>query len=291
MWVYDDPTRMDDVEKEIEQKTGNVGMARMISLYRYLKKNPPKSPEDLQGRVFFDSNHVLPVFDDDTAKRVHYMWIIIHDPTKYHRYLKETVASRKVQRGGGEDNQEFLDKLINKFAGVLVSPITWFVKEIGFDPELDTPPGLAARAAINLAPIFFAMVFFLHTLETTDALGGPFWSIWFDSIDKSVPKILGAAEAFVTPISVILAPLGIGIGTEVLVLVFSTAVALAHVGMNLSRRKFGSAFAAFLGIVPFGPFVTQGIHSLEHTYDRYLEELPRMQNIPLIGGLFFDPLA
>lgn len=291
MWCYDDPTRVDSYEREIQRKTGNESLARMASLYRYLKKNPPRSPSDLKSRVFFDKARVLPVFSERDAARAYYMWIIVHDPSKFRTYVHERM--KKEQTGGGEgSNQEFVDKLFNKLASLLEEPVGWMLREIGFDPMQDTPPGLAARMVTNLVPLLSKVVFVLKTLEEDVPITNVVLTPLLNAYNDSDPKIKAAMVAAVTPIAELLTPVaGLGIAIELLTFAIVALMTMVNVSVNISRGKFGSAFVSSMSVIPFvGPFVTQGIHTIEGLYDEFIRRKEKLRTFPLIGNDLADAL-
>jgi hypothetical protein len=286
MWSYADTVRPATIG-------GSADLAKMWSLYRYLQEHPPKSPEDVKQRVFLDKAHTIPLLNDEDAHRIFYMWVIIHDPVKYRRFLKE----KKTQKGGAIDpysNQEFPDKLLSKIIGIIDEPIVDTFKWIGFDPEQDTTLGIATRVGYNASLLAGKLLFFLKTLEETPELGGPLWSMLFDAIDKNAPKASAALQTLTTPIAIILAPVGIGEAAELIVLIFQTILSVSVSLMHVSRGKFGSSFASLLSVVPIiGPYFTQAVHSAEHTYENWMDRREQFREIPLVGDSLadFDPLS
>lgn len=288
MWCYDDPTRLDSYERAVEQQTGNQPLARMASLYRYLVKNPPKSPKDLQTRVFFDKGRAIPVFSDEEAQRAYYMWIIVHDPSKFKKYVHERVQHGKTQTGGGLDdssNQEFADKLFNKLVSLLEAPVKWLLTEIGFDPMQDTPLGLASRVVVNLGPLLSKMIFLLKTLEEDVPITNVVLTPLLNAYNDNNPKIQAALIAAVTPIAEILtAAAGFGIAVELAAFAVTGFMTFVNVSVNISRGKFGSAFVSSMSIIPFvGPFITQNIHTLEGLYAEFIRRKEKLRTLPLIG--------
>ena len=284
MWCYDDPTRVDSYEREVQRKTGNEPLARMISLYRYLAKNPPTSPSDLQTRIFYDKAGVIPVFSDTDAARAYYMWVIVHDPSKFRHYVHERMKT--AQSGGGEgSNQEFVDKLFTKLASLLADPVKWSLKEIGFDPMQDTPPGLAARMVTNLLPLVTKIVFLLKTLEEDVPVTNVVLTPLLNAYNDSDPKIKAAMVAAVTPIAELLTPVaGLGIAIELMTFALVALMTAVNVSVNISRGKFGSAFVSSMSVIPFvGPFITQGIHTVEGLYDEFIRRKEKLRTLPLIG--------
>lgn len=291
MWCYDDPLRVDSYEREIQRKTGNETLARMASLYRYLEKNPPKSPSDLKSRVFFDKGGVLPVFSEQDAARAYYMWIIVHDPSKFRKYVHERM--KKEQTGGGDtSNQEFVDKLFNKLASLLEAPVKWLLVEIGFDPMQDTPPGLAARIVVNLGPLIGKFIFLLKTLEEDVPITNVVLTPLLNAYNDSNPKMQAALIAAVTPIAEILtAAAGFGIAVELAAFAVTALMTFVNVSVNISRGKFGSAFVSSMSVIPFvGPFVTQGVHTVEGLYDEFIRRKEKLRTLPLIGDDLADAL-
>ena len=286
MWSYADTIRPATIG-------GSADLAKMWSLYRYLQEHPPKSPGDVKQRVFLDKAHTIPLLNDEDAQRIFYMWVIIHDPVKYRRFLKE----KKTQKGGSIDpysNQEFPDKLLSKIIGIIDEPIVDTFKWIGFDPEQDTTLGIATRIGYNAALLASKLLFLLKTLEETPELGGPLWSMLFDAIDKNAPKASAGLQTLTTPIAIVLAPVGIGEAAELIVLIFQTILSVSVSLMHVSRGKFGSSFASLLSVIPIiGPYFTQAVHSAEHTYENWMDRREQFRRIPLVGDTLadFDPLS
>jgi hypothetical protein len=286
MWCYEDPTRLDSYERELQRKTGSESLARMASLYRYLVKHPPKSPADLQNRVFFDKAGVIPVFSETEAARAYYMWIIVHDPSKFKKYVHERMKTTQTGGGESESNQEFVDKLFNKLASLLVDPVKWIFAEIGFDPMQDTAPGLAARLVTNLLPLVSKIVFILKTLEEDIPVTNVVLTPLLNAYNDSDPKIKAAMVAAVTPIAELLTPVGgLGIAIELFTFAIVAFLTAVNVSVNISRGKFGSAFVSSMSIIPFvGPFITQGIHTIEGLYGEFIRRKEKLRTLPLIGN-------
>jgi hypothetical protein len=263
----------------------------MLSLYRYLVKNPPTSPSDLQTRVFYDRAGVLPVFSETDAARAYYMWIIVHNPSKFKHYVHERMKT--TQRGGGDtSNQEFVDKLFTKLASILEEPVAWSLKEIGFDPMHDTPPGLAARMVVNLAPLLGKIVFLLKTMEEDIPVANVVLTPLLNAYNDADPKIKAALVAAVTPIAELLTPVaGLGIAIELMTFAIVALMTAVNVSVNISRGKFGSAFVSSMSVIPFvGPFITQGIHTIEGLYDEFIRRKEKLRTLPLIGDDLADAL-
>lgn len=291
MWCYDDPTRVDSYEREVQRKTGSESLARMVSLYRYLSKHPPSSPTDLQRRIVFDKAGMIPVFSETDAARAYYMWIIVHDASKFKKYVHERM--KKEQTGGGDgSNQEFVDKLFNKLASLLEAPVSWMLTEIGFDPMQDTPPGLAARMVTNLLPLVTKVVFLLKTLEEDIPVTNVVLTPLLNAYNDSDPKIKAAMVAAVTPIAELLTPVaGLGIAIELVTFAIVAFMTAVNVSVNISRGKFGSAFVSSMSVIPFvGPFITQGIHTIEGLYDEFIRRKEKLRTLPLIGNDLADAL-
>lgn len=292
MWCYDDPTRVDSYEREIQRKTGNEPLARMVSLYRYLTKHPPSSPADLQRRVTFDKAGTIPVFSETDAARAYYMWIIVHDPSKFRKYVHERMKKEQTGGGGDTSNQEFVDKLFNKLASLLEAPVKWMLTEIGFDPMQDTAPGLAARMVTNLLPLVSKIVFLLKTLEEDIPVTNVVLTPMLNAYNDSDPKLKAAMVAAVTPIAELLTPVaGLGIAIELTTFAIVAFMTMVNVSVNISRGKFGSAFVSSMSVIPFvGPFVTQGIHTIEGLYDEFIRRKEKLRTLPLIGNDLADAL-
>lgn len=293
-WYYEDPTRFSQEEREIEKKSGSQDLARMWSLYRYLEKNPPTSPADLKSRVFLDRQGT-PAFDDATAQEVYNIWVSLKDPAQHAQEIIHYTRKRVGQTGGGPEpvNQEFLDKVFAKVYGLVRWPLASLLTSIGFDTEQDTTMGCIARANYNITSLLEKIVFFLYTLESNPTLGGPLWSILLDGLTKNTPRIISALEGPLTALNAVLVPVaGAGLVTEVISSIVVAVVSLSVALINLSRRKFGSAFALLLlGVPIIGPVFTATLTSMEQIYSDFKAKQAKLQQIPLIGSAFsWDPL-
>lgn len=286
VWIYNDPLRFDQDERLLKRKIGNDDLANLWSCFKYLKAHPPASADDLHKSLFFDRAQVIPILDKETAHKVFSLLQTIRNPELYRTYLKERIEKRRLQSGGGE----FEDRMLNKFISIVSGPLT---NMLGLDPNADTPQGILVRIAYNLAEFASNFVFLLKTLEDNPMVGGPLWTLLLNGVDKNIPKLTAGLESIMTQVSILLAPIGIGFATEAIALIIGTVLALSHTLINLSRRKFGSALVAFLGVVPIvGPFMILAIHSLGDTYEDYNEKREQLRQIPLIGDSLanFDPL-
>lgn len=293
-WYYEDPTRFDTQERLIEKTSNSPDLARLWSLYRYLQKNPPTSSQDLQARVFLDREGT-PLFDDATAKEVYDLWNSLKDPREFGKQALQYTARRSVHTGGGPENvnEEFLDKVFIKIFRLLRGPIAGIFTSIGFDPNQTTTLGYVSRAYLNVSALVEKVIFLLYTLESTPELGGPLWSIFLDSLTKNTPRIISALEGPITTLNAMLVvAYGVGVATEVITTVIVAVVSLTVALINLSRRKFGSAFALMLLAIPVvGPVFTAGINSMEQVYSDFKARQAKLQQIPLIGSFFaWDPL-
>lgn len=293
-WYYDDPTRFDTQERLIEKTSKSPELGRMWSLYRYLQRNPPTSPQDLKSRVFLDRQRT-PMFDDETAKEVYDIWVSLKDPREFGKQALQYTARRSAQLGGGPEhvNEEFLDKVFIKVFRLIRGPIASILTDVGFDPQQDTTMGYASRAYLNVSGLAEKIIFLLYTLESTPELGGPLWSLMLDSITKNTPRIISALEGPLTALNAALVVVwGIGAAGEVISSIAAAVVSLSVALMNLSRRKFGSAFALMLLAIPIvGPVFSAGINSVEQVYTDFKARQQQLQQVPLVGSLFaWDPL-
>jgi hypothetical protein len=86
-----------------------------------------------------------------------------------------------------------------------------------------------------------------------------------------------------------LAPVGgLGFIIEIIMFLIVLALTMVNVSVNISRGKFGSAFVSAMGLIPFvGPFLVQGIHTVEGLYDEFIRRKEKLRVLPLIG----DPIA
>lgn len=295
-WYYDDPTRFNQEERLIERETKNMDLARMWSLYRYLEKYPPTSATDLRSRTFLDKEGT-PVFDAKTAEEVFAIWKSLRDPTQHGKQVVAYAEKRLAQAGGnpnGHVNEEFLDRVFIKLFQLLRAPIVGILTGVGLDPMQDTTLGYASRIVYNISGILESLIFFLYTLESNPNLGGPIWTLLLDIPTKNLPRIVAALEGPILALNTALvAAGGVGVATEAITAIVTAVVALSVASMNLSRRKFGSAFALALLAIPIvGPVFTNSINVLDQMYTDFRGKQDKLSQVPLVGPLLsFDPLA
>lgn len=119
MWTFEGDKTLEDinVEKKLTKFFQNdvvaKGFSRYWSLYKYLLKNPPTNPRVLRANVWMDKAHVIPFFDEETSKKVVVMWKIVHDPTKFSKFLAQRFKAIKKGGATSAKNEEVLDKTID----------------------------------------------------------------------------------------------------------------------------------------------------------------------------------
>ena len=144
------------------------------------------------------------------------------------------------QKGGGPPPPEFFDKMFRKITAWL--------------------PGLPTAAE--------PWVYILHNLEKDDAFGPPI-SISLDITSRILPTIATAIQT-TTPALIGLVhlpgagPVGLIIGWAISAIFIFIAVL-----MNLSRRKFGSAFVTSMDFIPIaGPALMKAAQDVDGTMAR-----------------------
>lgn len=77
VWVYEEPLTSDErkvqryLEKQLKKKAYTEQIVKLLTLYRYLKKQKFRSPKQIQEHFFYDKNHERPVFNEETATQVY----------------------------------------------------------------------------------------------------------------------------------------------------------------------------------------------------------------------------
>lgn len=275
MWFYNNPA----------EGGAKNPLGRLMSLYAYLLKNPPKSAKDLQSRTFFDRNGKIPVFNDEQAQRMMYMWIIIHDPAKHRRYFMEAAKDPDIkvihtQKGGGTDS--VIDKIINN---------TWDK----ISSAMSGPPNPeVANAMSNISGGFTKVLFALHNV--TDEKSSKFAQDWgpaigfaidtFDSTEKLAHDIVDLA---MKPLAMLLAPIpGSPILVEIIKFVNNLIVAMPYVMTNISMRHFGDAAASYIAAFPGGTSVLGLKNMIDQQFVKIQAKKEKLKNVPVIGSLLTD---
>jgi hypothetical protein len=291
-WSYEgEPSDADrrteaSLRKLFENDRVAYGFSRFFSLYRYLRKNPPTNPRVLRTTVFLDKAGILPFFDDHTSKKVCHMWKIIHNPTLFTEYLQKRF--KKVKKGGagiGARQEEVLDRAID----YAVDKAGDAVESAGITPEAPGIKGTVAKVGSWGTWIATLPMRILPWIESNPYIGGPFWKVAIDLFLKLVPKIILAIQTVTPIIALPLMPVfGLGFVVESISFVITTFLGLTTMFLSLALGKVGSAFLAFLGLVPFiGSFLRLGVTNILGLYTDIEDELPTIGKLPIVGPLVY----
>jgi hypothetical protein len=223
-----------------------------------------------------------------------YAWLLSH------RHIPAAELHKRIRNDNGqplftvEDLQSILTTLQSQAGSNFAR---WIIAggsmSGGAEPEanpLDADPSrskfwdkyirkIAGPIAQRLPPSWNGLLwytFILYSLEQSELLG-PTISTLLDSITLSLPVIADVVQE-VTEKLIALAPIPYaGFAGEALGMVFSTIFVLFAVGLNVSRKHFGSAFKAALeGIPLFGDILAEGAQSFEIGAERFLNNRKRM---------------
>lgn len=275
MWYYKNPAEGGD----------RTPFGRLMSLYAYLVKNPPKSAKDLQSRTFFDRNMRLPVFDNDQAQRMMYMWIIIHDPSKHRRYLAEACEDPDVkivhtQKGGGTDS--VIDKIINNVIDKTSSAFSG-------------PPNPAiSNVMSSISGGFSKIIFLLHNLTDPNTSKfsqdfGPAIGFAVDSLDSTEKLAHDLVDLVMKPLALLLAPVpGSPIIIEIWKFLNNLIVSTPYIMMNISMRNFADAATSFIAAFPGGVSILGLKNMLDQQYIKIKAKRETLQNVPVVGSLLTD---
>jgi hypothetical protein len=225
----------------------NASVMDHLSLYRFLLLHRNESAASLAPRVL---NHGKPLF---TAKELESILHILQSQSGsyFARWLTGAriggaVTGPLSSLNDDPSRSKFWDK---------------FVRRIGAP--------IASRIPPSWNGLLWYM-FILYNLEQSDLLG-PSISTLMDSITLSLPVLADLAQE-VTEKLVALAPVPYAsfVG-EAIGMAIALVFVLFAVGLNVSRKHFGSAFKAALeGIPIFGDILAEGAQSFEIGAERFL---------------------
>lgn len=291
-WSYEgEPSDADrrteaSLRKLFENDRVAYGFSRFFSLYQYLRKNPPTNPRILRSTVFLDKAGVLPFFDEHTSKRVCHMWKIIHNPTLFTEYLQKRF--KKVKRGGaavGPKQEEVLDRAVN----YAIEKAEIAVETAGIAPGAPGIKGTIGTVGSWAGWLASLPMRIVPWIESNPYIGGPYWTVAIDLFLKLVPKIILAIQTVTPIIALPLMPIfGLGFVVQSASFVITTFLGLSTMFLSLALGKVGSAFLAFLGLVPFvGSFLRLGVTNILGLYTDIEEELPTIGKLPIVGPLVY----
>lgn len=245
-WDFDAPTqdpRIQNVQSYITQRSqstkAGLNAARMLGLYGFLKAHPFSSPEDLRKAVTQGGE---PMFTPEEAAQVH-------------EALK--------QKGGGAPPPEFFDKIIRKL--LTINPFTLLEMAKSFLPM---PSSTGTGGLPFQLPSLKSLIFMLYAFER-DPNYGPLLSVALDTTTKLLPTIAMSAQTMAAPLAGLIPLPGAGAAGAMIGWAVGAVFAFTAILMNLSRRKFGTAFVTSMGLIPVaGPAIMEAAEDLESTMAR-----------------------
>lgn len=174
---------------------------------------------------------------------------------------RQVFDSLKQTGGGSVPPPEFFDKMFRRLSGWL--------------------PGLP--------PVVEPWAYALHNLEKNDDYGPPI-SISLDIVSRLLPTVATAIQT-ATPALVGLVPIpGAGPVGVVIGWVISAIFVFIAILMNLSRRKFGSAFVTSMSLIPVaGPAIMKAAQDVDGTMARVSARRARL--VESARRLFGDDVA
>jgi hypothetical protein len=250
-WNYNAPV-FSPVEQHAKKLVNNVlgnnagdGIARGLSLYRYLMTHKDTDTETLRksiGDELFGAQEFQNVMDVIKSQA--------HTPYAQSLMLTQVGGGQATPRDPEAD--EFWDQMLRK----LVQP-------------LQSLPFLSCISKERIDSIFY-FIFILNNLEQIDFIG-PMLSTALDTVTLSLPvladltqemagKVLGM---FPVPYAALV---GEAVGYAIALIFVLTGMTL-----NVSRRRFGSAFKTSLAGIPIiGDILMMGAINFEKGAERYL---------------------
>jgi hypothetical protein len=291
MWSYEGDLTDEDrrveasLNKLFQEPRVAYGFGRFFSLYRYLVKHPPTNPETLRTSVFLDKAGVLPFFDAPTSKKVCHMWKVIHNPTLFTEYLKQKFKRAKKGGAVSAKQEEVLDNAIDYAIGKAGDA----VEAVGVTPEAPGIKGTVAKVGSYATWFLTLPMRILPWIESNPYIGGPFWKVAIDLFLKIIPKIILAVQTVTPIVALPLMPVfGLGFVVESASFVVTTILGLMTLFLSLALGKIGSAFLAFLGLIPFiGSFLRLGVTNILGLYTDVQDELPTIGKLPIVGPLIY----
>jgi hypothetical protein len=242
-WKYDTPhfsaqdLRAKKLVNDVFGASAGDGLARGLSLYRYLNEHKNVETEVLRASV---KNNNEPLFEAKDFKEI------------------MDVVKSASQKGGGlatprdPEADEFWDQMIRK----LVSP-------------LSSSKLLSCVPQERIDNIFY-FVFLLNNLEQIDFLG-PMLSTALDSVTLSLPVLADLTQEMAGKvIGLFPVPYAALVG-EAIGYAIALIFVLTGMTLNVSRRRFGSAFKTSLAAIPIvGDILMMGATSFEKGAERYM---------------------
>ena len=270
-WDFDAPVQdprflrvQEYLTQTLQSTKAGVNAARMLSLYDFLKAHRFSSPEELQLTVLKQGE---PLFTPEEAQQ---------------------VFENLKQKGGGAPPPEFFDKIFRKLLSF--NPFELIAKVKSMLPMGSSGPGTGFSFPFPIPT--YAMLqpwlFILYAFERDPDYGPPL-SVALDTVSKLLPTIALSVQSFAAPLAgAIPLPGGGAIGAMIGWAVSAVFVFVAIL-MNLSRRKFGTAFVTAMNLIPLaGPALTEAAEDLESTMARVSQRRRKKTSSLILHSQFHE---
>lgn len=250
-WDFDAPIQdprllrvQEYLTQTLQSTKAGVNAVRMLGLYEFLKAHHFSTPEELRMSVIKQGE---PLFTSEEA---------------------EQVFENLKQKGGGAPPPEFFDKMFRTLLSV--NPFELIAKVKSMLPMGSSGPGsgFSFPFPIPTYAMLQPWLFILYAFER-DSQYGPPLSVALDTVTKMLPTIALSIQSFAAPLAgAIPLPGGGAVGAMIGWAVSAVFVFIAIL-MNLSRRKFGTAFVTSMNLIPLaGPALNEAAEDLESTMAR-----------------------
>lgn len=250
-WDFDAPIQdprlrsvQDYVTKNLQSTKAGLNAARMLGLYQFLKSRPFSSPDELRMAV---QQQGQPLFTPEEAQQ---------------------VFEQLKQKGGGAPPPEFFDKMFRKLLSI--NPFELISKVKSMLPFGSSGPGKGFSFPFPIPT--YAMIqpwlFILYAFERDPQYGPPL-SVALDTVTKLLPTIALSVQSFAAPLAGAVPLPGGGAAGAIIGWAVASVFVFMAILMNLSRRKFGTAFVTGMNLIPLaGPALTEAAEDLESTMAR-----------------------
>lgn len=258
-WDFDAPTQdprllrvQEYVTQNLQSSKAGLNAVRMLSLYEFLKAHRFSDAEDLRQTVRREGQ---PLFTPEEAQQ---------------------VLEQLQQKGGSAPSPEFFDKVFRKL--LTFNPFELLAQVKSLIPLGSSGPGFSFPFPIPSYATLQPWLFILYAFERDPQYGPPL-SVALDTVSKLLPTIGLSVQSFAAPLAgAIPLPAGGAIGAVIGWAVSAVFVFMAIL-MNLSRRKFGTAFVTAMSLIPLaGPALSEAAEDLESTMSRISKRREKLVN-------------
>jgi hypothetical protein len=246
-WDFDAPTQdprllrvQEYVTQNLQSSKAGINAVRMLSLYEFLKAHKFSSAEDLRQTVKKEGQ---PLFSPEEAQQ---------------------VFEQLKQKGGGAPPPEFFDKVFRKLLSI--NPFELIAKVQSMLPGPGS--GFSFPFPIPTYAMIQPWLFILYAFERDPRYGPPL-SVALDTASKLLPTIALSVQSFAAPLAGAIPLPGGGAAGAMIGWAVSAIFVFMAILMNLSRRKFGTAFVTAMSLIPLaGPALSEAAEDLESTMAR-----------------------